>query len=68
MLSSWVSGGIPVSPRGDDGDDISTVGRLASFGGEVPIAGVNEVGTGMSIIPVDVRRPTCQDKGKHAPV
>jgi hypothetical protein len=53
MLGSWVAGGIPVSPSGDNGDDISTVGRLASFGGEVSIAGVNRVGTRMSILPVD---------------
>ena len=47
------SRGIPVSPSGDNGDDISTVERLTSFGGEVSIAGVkNRVGTGMSIFPV----------------
>jgi hypothetical protein len=53
LLSSWVTGGIPVSPSGDNGDDISTVGRLASFGGEVSTAGINRIGTGMSIFPVD---------------
>ena len=67
MLGSWVAGGIPVSPSGDNGDDISTVERLASFEGEVSIAGVNRV-TGMSIFLVDGWRPTCRDKGKHAPV
>jgi hypothetical protein len=53
ILSSWVTGGIPVSSSGDNGDDISTVGRLASFGDEVTIAGVNRVGTGMLIFTVD---------------
>jgi hypothetical protein len=37
------------SRSGDNGDDISTVGRLASFGGEASIAGLSRVGTGMSI-------------------
>ena len=68
-LGSWVAGGIPGIPSGDNGDDISTVGRgLASFGGEVSIAGLSRVGAGMSIFPVDGGRPTCRDKGKHAPV
>ena len=67
MLSSWVTGPIPVSPSGDNGD-ISTIGPLASFGGEVSIAGVNRVRTGMSIFLVDGWRPICRDKGKHAPV
>jgi hypothetical protein len=53
MLGSWVAGGIPVSRSGDNGDDISTVGRLAWFGVEVSIAGVNRVGTRMSTFPVD---------------
>ena len=52
-LISWVTGMIPVNPSGDNGDEISTVGRLASFGGEVSIAGPNRVGTGMSILSVD---------------
>ena len=49
LVSSWV-GWIPVSPSDDNGDDISTIERLASFGGDVSIADVNRV-------------PTCQDKG-----
>jgi hypothetical protein len=53
MLGSLVAGGIPVSPSGDNGDDISTVVRLASFGGEVSTDGLSRVGTGMSIFPVD---------------
>jgi hypothetical protein len=52
VLGSWVIEGI-VSPSGDNGLDISRVGDLASFGGEVSIAGVNRVGTGMSIFPAD---------------
>jgi hypothetical protein len=51
LLSSWVTGGIPGRPSGDNGDDISTVGRLASFVGEMSIAGINRVGTGMSTFP-----------------
>lgn len=50
ILGSWVTWMIPVSPSGDNGG--STVGRLASFGGEVSLAGANSVGTGMSILSV----------------
>jgi len=57
VLSSWVTGGIPVSPTGS-GDNLSTVERLASFLGEVLIAGVNSAGTGISIFVVDGRRAT----------
>ena len=53
ILGSWVAVGIPVSPSGDNGEDISTVGRLASFGGEVSTAGLSRVGTGMSMFPGD---------------
>ena len=53
MLSSSVTGGIPVSPSGDNDDDISTSECLVSFGGEVSIAGVNRVGTRVSIFPAD---------------
>lgn len=52
-LGSWVAGGIPVSPSGDNDDDISTSECLVSFGGEVSIAGVNRVGTRVSIFPAD---------------
>ena len=47
FLLSWVTGD---SPRGDNGDEISIVGRLTSFGGEVSIAGLNRAGAGISIL------------------
>jgi hypothetical protein len=51
LLGSWVTGRIPGSSSGDNVDDISTAGGLATFGGEESISGV--VGTGMSIFPLD---------------
>ena len=53
MLGSWVAGGIPVSHSGDNGDDISTVGRLASLAGEASNSDLSRVGSGISIFPVD---------------
>jgi hypothetical protein len=52
VLCSWVTGGIPVSPSGGNGDGIPSVRRLASLGDEVSVAGVNRVGTGTSVFPV----------------
>ena len=61
-LGSWATGEIPGSSSDDNGDGTSPAGGLAPFVGEVSI---NRVGL---IFPVDDRRTTCRDKGKHAPV
>jgi hypothetical protein len=53
VLSSWVTGGISVSPSGDNRDGIPSVRRLASLGDEVSVVGANRVGTGRSVFPID---------------
>jgi hypothetical protein len=71
MLGSGLTGGMSNSIgvlSGDNGDNIPAEVGAGSLGGAVPSVGINRVGTGSSVLPVDGRRATCRVKDKHVPV